>query len=242
MRTAMHQLDHKNVDPKQFWEDKIITWEEGRYEPRKTKGGLLEKIADNASRSLRYRIQVGVELLKDHVKGKTVLEVGCGSGIVAQKFIDFGATRYVGIDIAENAIKIANERKAKEGWGDNIQFQVGTIGDMPPVKEDIVFSLGVLDWLTDAELETLFQRQGKADFLHAIAEKRVSLSQYAHRAYVHVAYGRKTGAYRPRYFPASHIAKLGAKNRQGPFYAFRNPQLSFGALISSFPIGDKIDV
>jgi SAM-dependent methyltransferase len=228
------------VDPKKFWEEKIVGWEEGRYEPRKSKGGILEKIADNASRSLRYRIQVGVELLKDHVKGKSVLEVGCGTGLVAQKFIDFGATRYVGVDIAENAIKLANERKAKEGWSDKISFHVGKIHEMPPVKEDIVFSLGVLDWLTDDELETMFARQGKADFLHAIAEKRVSLSQYAHRAYVHISYGHKTGAYVPRYFPASTIANMAAKHRSGPFYAFRNPQLSFGALISSLPIGDKI--
>jgi SAM-dependent methyltransferase len=228
------------VDPKAFWEEKIATWEEGRYEPRKSKGGILEKIADASSRSLRYRIQVGVELLKDHVKGKSVLEVGCGSGLIAQKFIDAGATRYVGIDIAKNAIDIANKRKADLGWSDKISFHVGTIVDMPPVKEDVVFSLGVLDWLTDAELETLFARQGKADYLHAIAEKRVSLSQYAHRAYVHVSYGHKTGAYVPRYFPAAKIASLSAKHRPGPFYAFRNPKLSFGALISSFPIGDKI--
>lgn len=231
-----------STDPKAFWEEKILTWEEGRYEPSKTKGGLLERIADASSRSLRYRIQTGVELLKDHVKGKSVLEVGCGSGLVAQKFIDAGATRYVGFDIAENAIAVANKRKVEQGWSDKISFHVGTIDRMAPVKEDIVFSLGVLDWLTDQELEILFARQGTADYLHAIAEKRVSLSQYAHRAYVQVAYGHKTGAYRPRYFTAAQIAGLSAKHRKGPFYAFRNPKLSFGALISSYPIGDKIDV
>lgn len=229
-----------STDPKKFWEDKILTWEEGRYEPRKAKGSLLERIADASSRSLRYRIQVGVELLKDHVKGKSVLEVGCGSGLVAQNFIDAGATRYVGFDIAENAIAIANKRKQDKGWSDRISFHVGSIDAMPAVTEDIVFSLGVLDWLTDAELEILFARQGKAHFLHAIAEKRMSLSQYAHRAYVQVSYGHKTGAYRPRYFAAADIARLAAEHQSGPFFAFRNPKLSFGALISSLPIGGTI--
>lgn len=230
------------TDPKKFWEEKILSWEEGRYEPRKAKGGLLERVADASSRSLRYRIHTGVELLAEHVKGKSVLEIGCGSGLVAQKFIDAGATRYVGFDIAENAIALANKRKADLGWSDKISFRVGTIDGMSPVTEDIVFSLGVLDWLTDAELETMFARQSGAHFLHAIAEKRVSLSQYAHRAYVQVAYGHKTGAYRPRYFTAAHIAGLAGKHRSGPFYAFRNPQLSFGALISSFAIGGRIDL
>jgi SAM-dependent methyltransferase len=230
------------TDPKAFWEDKIQTWEEGRYEPRKSKGGILEKIADNASSSLRYRIQVGVSLIEKHVKGKHVLEVGCGSGIIAQRFLDAGALSYHGIDIAEAAIEIANKRKKDQGWGDKITFAVGTIGDMPKVQQDIVFSLGVLDWLTDEELAILFERQGKADFLHAIAEKRRSVSQYAHRAYVQVAYGHRTGAYRPRYFTAAEIARHAAKNRGGPFYAFRNPQLSFGALISSFPVGDQIAI
>jgi SAM-dependent methyltransferase len=231
-----------STDPKKFWEDKILTWEVGRYEPRKAKGNVLERLADASSRSLRYRIQIGVELLREHVKGKSVLEVGCGSGLVAQRFIDAGATRYVGFDIAENAIVNANKLKAEQGWSDRISFHVGTIDQMPAVKEDVVFSLGVLDWLTDAELETLFARQGQAHFLHAIAEKRVSLSQYAHRAYVHVSYGHKTGTYRPRYFTAAQIARLAAKHRKGSYYAFRNPKLSFGALISSFPIGDKIDI
>lgn len=235
-------MEASNVDPKQFWEEKILTWEQGRYEPKKTQGGLLERIADASSRSLRYRIQVGVELLKEHVRGKSVLEIGCGSGIVAQRFIDFGATRYVGFDIAENAIEMANKRKADMGWGDKISFHVGTIADMPPVKEDIVFSLGVLDWLTDIELATMFERQGKADFLHAIAEKRMSLSQYAHRAYVQVAYGHRTAGYRPRYFTAAEIAQHAARHRAGPYYAFRDPKLSFGALISTFPVGARIAV
>ena len=229
-----------SVDPKAFWEDKILSWERGRYQRVQTSGGLLERIADASSRSLRYRIRIGVELLAPHIKGKSILEVGCGSGIIAQDLISAGASRYLGIDIAENAIAIANRRKAELGWGDEITFKVGTIRELPPVQEDVVLSLGVLDWLTDEELEILFQRQGKAHFLHAIAEKRNTLSQLAHRAYVQVSYGYRTGAYRPRYFKASTIAALARKHQPGPFYAFRNRQLSFGALISSLPVGDPI--
>lgn len=231
-----------SVDPKDFWEKKILTWEEGRYEPRKAKGGLMERIADASSMSLRYRIRVAVELLEPHIKGRSVLEIGCGSGLIAQRLIEAGASRYVGIDIAEAAIKIANQRKAEQGWSERISFRVDTVRDMPAVTEDVVLSLGVLDWLTDDELETMFAKQGKADFLHAIAEQRVSVQQMLHKAYVHLSYGHRTGAYKPRYFPAATIARMAAKHRGGPFYAFRDRRLSFGALISTLPIGDRIAV
>jgi SAM-dependent methyltransferase len=229
-----------SIDPKAFWEEKILTWESGRYDRKQATGGLLEKIADASSSSLRYRIKVGVDLLAPHIKGKSVLEIGCGSGLIAQPLIDAGAVRYVGVDIAENAITIARKKQAELNWSDRISFKVGTVRDMPPVAEDVVVSLGVLDWLTDEELAVMFERQGRADFLHAIAERRNSLAQLAHRAYVQVSYGYRTGVYRPRYFPAKAIADFAARQRPGPFYAFRDPRLSFGALISSLPIGDRI--
>ncbi len=230
------------TDPKDFWENKILTWEEGRYEPRKSKGSILERIADASSRSLRYRIRTGVELLAPHIKDKAVYEIGCGSGLVAQRFIELGAKSYHGIDIATTAIEIAKKRQQEQGWSDKITFAVDNVRDMAPIKADVVFSLGVLDWLTDEELDIMFRKQGKAEYLHAIAEKRNSPSQWAHRAYVQVSYGYKTGAYRPRYFTAAEIARMSAKYRTGPFYAFRNPQLSFGALISTLPVGPKIDL
>lgn len=230
-----------SVDPKSFWEKKILTWEEGRYEPRKARGSLLERIADASSSSLRYRIQIAVELLEPHIKGRSVLEIGCGSGLIAQRFLEAGAASYHGIDIAEAAIEIANQRKREQGWSERITFAVGTVRDMATVTHDVVVSLGVLDWLTDEELAILFARQGKADFLHAIAEKRLSISQALHRAYVQVSYGHRTGAYRPRYFAAADIARLAAKSRPGPFFAYRHRKLSFGALVSTLPVGPRIE-
>lgn len=230
-----------STDPKQFWEDKILSWERGRYTPRQAgKVSLMERIADASSVSLRYRIRISVELLKPHLAGKSVLEVGCGSGIIAKDLIDAGASSYHGIDIAKSAIEAAEVRKREQGWDDRITFAVDTVRSMPKVTHDIVLSLGVLDWLTDEELAVLFEQQGKADYLHAIAEKRFSVQQMIHRAYVHMAYGHRTQGYKPRYFPASQIAALAARHGKAEAYAFRNPQLSFGALISSLPIGDRI--
>lgn len=229
-----------SADPKDFWEKKIISWEEGRYSIGDKPRGLLEKIGDWSSRSLRFRIRIAVELIKPYVAGKRVLEVGCGSGLLAHRFIEAGAASYLGIDIAENAIAYANQRKKESGYDDRVCFEVGTVRDMPPVSQDIVFSLGVLDWLTDEELRILFEKQGRADFLHAIAELRpASFQQWLHRNYIYVCYGRKTGSYIPRYFTVDEVLRCVPPQRPGPFYVYRNPQLSFGALIATLPIGPQ---
>jgi hypothetical protein len=77
-----------SIDSKQFWEDKILTWEDGRYGEEVKAGSWLERIANRASGSLRFRLTITKELLASHVKGKHIVELGCGSGFLA------GGTRH----------------------------------------------------------------------------------------------------------------------------------------------------
>jgi len=57
---------------------------------------------------------------------------------------------------------------------------------------------------------------------------------------VQLAYGHRTGNYRPRYFTCGHIKALAEATICRPIFAYRNRRLSFGALLSSLPIGDSI--
>jgi len=41
--------------------------------------------------------------------GKSVLEVGCGTGHILQRFIEFGAARATGVELMENRVAIANQ-------------------------------------------------------------------------------------------------------------------------------------
>src|SRR5438034_10077823 len=97
------------VDPKQFWEAKLVAWEHGRY-GQPDRPGLLEWIANRSSMSLRYRVAITPELLKPFLAEKRVVELGCGSRLLAGKLIESGAASYRGIDIAAPAIGIARER------------------------------------------------------------------------------------------------------------------------------------
>lgn len=223
-------------DAKEFWENKILPWENGRYETDTSSPALLERLADRASRSLRFRIEITGRLLAPHVAGKKVVELGCGSGILTERILQAGATSYTGYDIAESAISAARERARTFERADSVKYELKPVSDLPPLDADIVFSLGLLDWLTDDELEILFKQSGDADYFHAIAEKRSSISQLIHRAYVQISYGHRTGAYRPRYYTIEDIRRISAPTNDRSIFVYRDPRLSFGALLSTLPI------
>ena len=222
------------VDPKQFWESKILSWEQGRYGRPDRPMGLVEWIADRSSMSLRFRVAAIPELLRPFLANKRVIELGCGSGLLAGKLVEYGAASYLGIDIAESAIEKA--RQSYRG-NDRIEFLVSDIEDIQKISADLVISLGLFDWLTDQEMSSVFRKSGASNFLHAIAERRPGFQQWLHRCYVQLAYGYRTGSYRPRYLTCDHIRSL-ATTGPRPLYVYRNWRLSFGALISSLPIGE----
>ncbi len=204
------------VDPKQFWEAKLLAWEQGRYGGSDRPRGLLEWIANRSSMSLRFRVAITPELLRPYLANKHVVELGCGSGIMAGKLID-----------------------ARYGDNPKVRFLVSSIADMPPVSADLIVSLGLFDWLTDDEITGVFRKSGSADFLHAIAERRPGVQQWLHRSYVQLAYGYRTDSYRPRYFKCDHVGRLATVAINRPIYVFRSWRLSFGALVSSLPIGKE---
>jgi SAM-dependent methyltransferase len=224
------------VDPKHFWEAKLLAWEHGRY-GHPDRPGMLEWIANRSSMSLRFRIAITPELLKPFLAGKRVVEVGCGSGLLAGALIASGAASYLGIDIAEAAIGKARERY--DDHDSRIKFQVGSVTHMPRLAADLVISLGLFDWLTDGEIADLFRKSGAADFFHAIAERRPGFQQSLHRAYVQLAYGYRAGSYRPRYLNCNDIKCRAIAAVRRPVYVYRSRRLSFGALISSLPIGPE---
>jgi SAM-dependent methyltransferase len=189
--------------------------------------------------SLRYRVAVTPELLEPFLAGKRVVELGCGSGLLAAKLIECGAASYLGIDIAETAIRKAREKHA--GREERIRFEVGGVADLRPLAADLVISLGLFDWLRDEEIANVFAKSGTADFLHAIAERLPGIQQWLHRSYVQLAYGYRTDTYRPRYFTCDHIKALATAVVPRTLHVYRNRRLSFGALISSLPVGEAIE-
>jgi predicted RNA methylase len=229
-----------DADKKTFWEHKILQWEQGRYNPKRSKGGVLEWFADRASDSLRFRLESAGEIVGGAAAGKRVVDLGCGSGKLAEAVFAHGATSYVGYDIAESAVNAARAWAADKPWASRARFEVARVTDLKDLEADVVCSFGLLDWLTDAELDHLFKISGQADFVHAIAERRPTVERWVHATYCYVAYGYRTAGYVPRYYDVRALGALIRRNRKGLVRVWRHPRLSFGAYLTSLPIGDVV--
>ena len=88
----------------------------------------------------------------DEIKGKNVLDMGCGSGRFTIGFAQLGAKEVTGVDLGVTGIEIG--RKATKELGlENIKFVKNNILSLPFEDEsfDFVFSKGVLHHTGDLE-------------------------------------------------------------------------------------------
>tara|TARA_B100001029_G_C14984347_1_gene408026 strand:- start:41 stop:745 length:705 start_codon:yes stop_codon:yes gene_type:complete len=223
------------VDKKKFWEDKILGWEDLRYNKKKTNFNLFEKTVDKTNNTLIYRLKFAFEILSPLIKNKKIVELGCGSGFLAQKFIENGASSYSGYDISEKAISRGIEL-SKGNNSEKIKFFAKPILEMEKIDADYVFSLGLTDWLTDEEIDHMLKISSTSEILHSISEKRFSISRKLHQLYVYFSYGRKTGGYSPRYLNSREISEKIKHYTNKDTYYFRNKKLSFGMFVSTFPL------
>lgn len=94
-----------------------------RFLPEHMQGELIE-----AEHLVRYVWAAG------YAKGREVLDAGCGAGYGARLLLGEGAKRYVGIDVAEEVVRAAQERYRDDPA---TEFQVGDVTDLP--FEDATF-------------------------------------------------------------------------------------------------------
>jgi 2-polyprenyl-3-methyl-5-hydroxy-6-metoxy-1,4-benzoquinol methylase len=204
----------------EFWSKKIIGWEKDRYK-KKSKNSVQE------------RLNTVFKILEKKCFNKNILEIGCGSGLLAEKLIEAGAKSYKGYDFAGSAIVNANERCKNEK---RISFHNASITQIENnVDYDIIFSLGLIDWLKPDEINSLVKLSDKKMWLHSFSEKRASFTQLVHKLYVIFYYGFKNGMYIPRYDKKDDIKKFFHNNN---IFFLQNEKLSFGVIASSFKINN----
>lgn len=100
-----------------------------------------------------------LEMCEKYLKnGDSVLDVGCGSGILGIATLLLGAKEAVGVDIDEVAVRTAKENAEINGVGDKFTAICGSFTDKVEGKYDIVLANIVADAI-------MFLSEGIKDFM-----------------------------------------------------------------------------
>ena len=85
--------------------------------------------------------------------GKTVLDIGCGSGVYAVDFARRGARRVLGIDFSGSMLELARGEAATHGVAGACEFRRAdfTQADLKGERFDVVIAMGVFDYLPEPE-------------------------------------------------------------------------------------------
>lgn len=93
------------------------------------------------------------------LEGKSVLDIGCGSGPYSVECARQGARRVVGLDLAEGMLELAQGRARNMGLDSTCEFIQGQFPDDAPDEIfDHALVMGVMDYIAD-----------KAAFVRALA-------------------------------------------------------------------------
>lgn len=144
-----------------------------------------ETFARYSSPSLRKRFAREFRLrLLGPLRGKTVIDVGCGDGRDTVLLAKLGAARVTGVDLSPGAIALAQRRAEVDGVADRVDFVCAPVetAQIADGSYDIVWCNAILHHLTD-NLDLVMRnmsRWAKPDGLISFAEP-INLNQTLRR-------------------------------------------------------------
>ena len=98
---------------------------------------------------VRRRFDLTLDLLEP-LTGKSVLDVGCGSGRYCIAYAQRGAARVVGIDFAAAMIELAIEHASRCGVADRCEFRAVLFPEAVPAGSfDASSAMGFFDYVED---------------------------------------------------------------------------------------------
>lgn len=128
-----------------YWHDQAKTFDSIYLDESK----VARKINELFRRAMYDRFHIALAESGD-VKGKTVLDIGCGSGHYEVEYAKRGAAAVTGIDFAPAMLDLARRLTEREGVADRCTFLQGDFTTHPfQEKFDVVLAIGVFDYVAD---------------------------------------------------------------------------------------------
>jgi ubiquinone/menaquinone biosynthesis C-methylase UbiE len=103
------------------------------------------------------------------VRGKTICDIGCGSGRFVTEFAKRGAARVTGVDVAPEMLKLAKNLVQQDAVADKCDFVLSDVLDWKTNQTfDITIAIGFWDYIQDPpERLRLIRNLTKEKFLSA---------------------------------------------------------------------------
>lgn len=130
-----------------YWDQHSTAWDDIYLD----ESWLARKANQTLRKAIYERFAVALSAPGD-LSGKTLLDVGCGSGRLALEALKRGAERVVGVDFAPSMLEIARRQAEADGIADSATFIDGDFLQAPlDVTFDIVVANGFFDYVADPE-------------------------------------------------------------------------------------------
>jgi SAM-dependent methyltransferase len=210
-----------------YWDKKIVDWDDSSYS-RDRPRSLLARLRS----SVDARMKIAMDLLRPHVAGKSVLDLGCGGGrltVAAVKAL--GAARAHGIDISQAGVERGRQLAESAGVADRVTFEAGSVTGHPLPPADVTLGLGLFDWLNDDETDALLRELHGRRILLSYSEKDWSLSEIIHRFYLIYPLALFGGQVRARHHRRQDVIALMGRHGFLPCEIIDRREARFGKLI-----------
>jgi len=197
---------------------------------------FVEKVASYFRRPVKLRNKISFDTVLPHVEGKTILELGCGSGFFAFDICrNSNVKKIIGIDISENAINRAKKISYEEGLSDKCEFYTNDAMSQAFPEADITVGLGFLDYLTAEEVGLLFRNIRSEYFLFSLSQRIPSVLRY-----IHILYLLSQQCPKHFYYTKDEFFKF-VDNKYSNISFIDDKRLSFACIVHNLPINQSTD-
>lgn len=128
----------------------------------------------------------------DDVKEKSVIDLGCGIGILAISASLLGAEFVVGVDIDKDAVRVAEENA--ESTGAEVEFAVGDLGCVVGGFDTTLMNPPFGSWRRGADVEFLRKALDVSDVVYSLHKRGEGTRDFLRRKIQHFG-GKVDGIY-----------------------------------------------